>query len=65
MKLACQLFGSTTPLSPQRLAELYSDSAGYTSRFEASVDQSISGGWVLESDREALLGFMDPSRIEA
>lgn len=61
--LLCLLLGSTTPLSPDRLAELYPSRADYEQRYEAAADKAIEAGFVLEDDRDALLAFSDPSRI--
>ena len=61
--LLCILLGSTTPLPAERLAELYPSRADYEQRYAASADQVIAAGFVLEDDRDALLGYADPSRI--
>lgn len=61
--LLCILLGSTTPLSDARLAELYSSRADYETQYDAAADQAIEAGFVLEADRDALLGFAEPSRV--
>jgi len=59
----CLLLGSTTPLSDARLAELYESEADYLDRYRAATNETIEAGFVLEDDRDTLLGFADPSRI--
>jgi hypothetical protein len=61
--IACMLFGSTTPLSDARLAELYDSPAAYMDAYTAAADAAIAGGFVLEADREALLDDADATRI--
>jgi hypothetical protein len=61
--LICVLLGSTTPLSSERLAALYSSRADYEQRFAAAADDVIAAGFILAEEREALLAYSDPSRI--
>jgi hypothetical protein len=61
--IACMLFGSTTPLSEARLAELYASPAEYMDAYTAAADAAIAGGFVLEADRQALLDDADATRI--
>ena len=61
--LLCVLLGSTTPLSVERLGELYTSREDYERRYEAAADQVIRMGFVLEDDRNVLLAFAAPSRI--
>ncbi len=61
--ILCLLLGSTTPLPAERIADLYSSRNDYEQRYRTSADAVIEAGFVLEDDREALLGFSDPSRI--
>jgi hypothetical protein len=61
--LICLLMGSTTPLSDARLAELYPNRAAYQGKYATATDRTIQSGFVLEVDREALIGFSDPSRV--
>ncbi len=62
--LICMLLGSTTPLSADRLAELYPSRAAYTRRYNAAVDKAIEAGFVLEADRKALLAYAEPKRVK-
>lgn len=62
--LLCILLGSTTPLSDARLAELYPNRAAYQDKYATATDEAIKAGFVLEPDREALLGFAQPERIK-
>lgn len=59
----CLLLGSTTPLSDARLGELYESEANYLGRYRAATNETIEAGFVLEDDRDTLLGFSEPSRI--
>jgi hypothetical protein len=61
--LLCLLLGSTKPLPEARLSALYPSRATYEERYEGEASRAIDSGYVLEADREALLGFADPSRI--
>ncbi len=53
----CLLFGSTRPLPPARLAEMYPDRAAYVAAYDAGVDEAIAAGYALEEDREALEAY--------
>jgi len=59
----CLLLGSTTPLPPERLAELYESEAEYLDRDRPATKATIEAGFALEADRDALLDYADPSRI--
>ena len=61
----CVLSGSTKPLSTARLAQLYSTRADYLQRYHAAAARTIAAGYVLPSDRAALLAYAQPSRIPA
>lgn len=61
--ILCLLLGSTVPLSDARIAELYSSRADYVRLYEAAADEVIREGFVLFEDREALLGFAQPTRV--
>lgn len=61
--LLCLLLGSTKPLPDARLVELYPTRAAYQDQYDASADEAIQAGFVLEPDRDALLAFAQPSRI--
>jgi len=60
----CLLLGSTTPLSPTRLAQLYPSRATYLQRYQTATDATIKAGFALPQDRAALLGFAEPSRVQ-
>ena len=62
--ILCILLGSTKPLPDARLAELYPSRGDYVQRYEAATQRAIDAGLVLEDDRDALLAFAQPSRIE-
>ena len=57
----CLLLGSTTPLPAERLAALYTSRADYVQRYADASDATIAAGFVLAEDRDALIGFSDPS----
>ena len=50
-------------LSPEALAELYTDVADYEARYEAATAEVVEAGFVLEADRAALLDEAQPDRI--
>lgn len=62
--LLCLLLGSTLPLSDARLSELYANRAAYEQEYAAATDRTIQSGFALDADREALLAFSQPSRIQ-
>ena len=62
--LLCILLGSTKPLPTARLVQLYPSRAAYRQRYDAGADKVIKLGFVLEADRDALLTFAQPSRIQ-
>ena len=51
----CSLFGSTTPLSATTLAHLYPTKADYLADYTKSLDRAIAKGYILRTDRAALL----------
>jgi hypothetical protein len=51
----CSLFGSTVPFTPQMLISLYGTKTHYLSRFTADLDRAIAEGYLLPSERSALL----------
>ena len=51
----CSLFGSTVPFPPQMLVSLYGTKAHYLSRFTAELDRATAAGYLLPSERSALL----------
>jgi len=61
--IACILFGSTTPLPADRIAQRYASPDAYMQAFTQAADATIRGGFVLEDDRAALLADAEPSRV--
>ena len=49
------LIGSTTPLAPEVLAELYPTEAGYLDAYAAALDEAVAAGFILEVDADAVL----------
>ena len=60
----CLLVGSTNPMSPEQLAELYPSRAVYKKQYDRAADAAIKAGFVLPEDRAALLAFAEPSMIQ-
>jgi len=61
--LFCILLGRTDPLSPARISALHPTRAGYLKRFADATDDAIRGGFLLEEDRDAMLGYAQPERV--
>ncbi len=61
--IVCLLFGSTKPLSAERIAARYASPDAYLQAFTQAADATISAGFVLEDDRAALLADAEPSRV--
>lgn len=59
----CLLFGSTTALPGEQLADLYRSRADYLDRYAGAVEQGIADGFLLASDREALLADARPEHL--
>jgi Alpha/beta hydrolase domain len=59
----CLLLGSTTPLAPERLAELYPSEEAYLDAYRQATDEAIEAGFLLEEDREAVLDAAEPERL--
>jgi hypothetical protein len=51
----CSLFGSTVAFDDGTLVSLYGDKQGYLAAYERSLDQAITGGFLLARDRDELL----------
>lgn len=60
----CELFGSTLPLAPERLRELYPDPAAYLAAYERATDAAIAAGFVLAEDRDEVLAEARPDLVE-
>jgi hypothetical protein len=61
--LMCLLFGSTTPLSPERVLERYGTKEAYFAEYEAATDATIAAGHLLAEDRDAVLADARPERF--
>lgn len=59
----CRLFGSTTPIPPERLRARYADHAGYLAAYEESADRAVAAGFVLAEDRAELLREARPASV--
>lgn len=51
----CSLFGQEIPFSTERLAELYPSHDVYVDQVTRSADEALDAGFLLESDRDALV----------
>ena len=60
----CSLFGSTTPLPAERLAALYPSGDAYLESYTTAVDDTIEAGFALAADRDTLLAYAQPDRIQ-
>jgi hypothetical protein len=60
----CLLLGSTNPIPAERLAQLYPSRAVYKQQYDRRANAVIKAGFVLREDRDALLGFAEPSNIQ-
>ncbi|WP_020647040.1 alpha/beta hydrolase domain-containing protein [Amycolatopsis balhimycina] len=49
---ACLLLGTTTPLTPERIRQLYPDHATYVAKFTAAADRAVRAGHLLPPDRD-------------
>jgi hypothetical protein len=61
--LICLLLGTTQSLPANRIADLYASRADYEQRFASGADDAIEAGFVLAEDREALLAYAQPDRV--
>jgi hypothetical protein len=59
----CQLFGSTLPMDPARIRELYADRDAYFAAYEAATDAAIDAGFLLAEDRAAVLAEARPELV--
>ena len=59
----CSLFGSSTPFSAATLHALYPTKADYVSDYTKSLDDAISGGFILPADRAELLAQANQAPI--
>jgi hypothetical protein len=49
---ACLLLGTTTPLPPDRIRQLYPDHPAYVTKFTAAADRAVRSGYLLPADRD-------------
>jgi hypothetical protein len=49
---ACLLLGTTTPLAPERIRQLYPDHATYVTKFTAAAERAVRAGYLLPADRD-------------
>ena len=55
----CFLFGSTTPLSAEVLDERYPSKLAYTDDYAAAAAETVTAGFLLEVDAEAMAAAAD------
>ena len=59
----CLLLGSTKPLPPARIAELYPSKDSYEKAYGNSTDEAIAAGFVLKEDRKTMIADADPAAV--
>ena len=59
----CQLFGSTTPVPVELLAQRWPSRAEYLAAYEAATDAAVAAGVVVPEDRQALLSESLPELL--
>jgi len=59
----CHLFGSTLPMDPVRIRELYDGPEAYLAAYRAATDDAIAAGFVLPEDRDAVLAEARPDLV--
>lgn len=62
-EIICILSGSTLPMPPERIAELYRSVDDYEQQYAAAVDEAVAAGFVLEDDREAIQAYARPELV--
>ena len=60
----CLLLGTTTPLTAEQLATLYTGQDDYVAKYGKATDAAIAAGFALAEDRDEILQGADPSRVE-
>jgi hypothetical protein len=61
----CQLFGSTLPMDPALIRELYAGRDAYLAAYEQATDAAIAAGFVLPDDRDQVLAEARPDLVDA
>jgi hypothetical protein len=62
--IICLLLGSTTPMTPEQIADRYDSRAQYKRAYARGTAEAIADRYVLKADREALLDYSDPSKVQ-
>ncbi len=60
---ACSLLGSTTPLTPAQLLELYPTHENYVAKMKAATDAAVAEGIILPVDRDQMMRKVNRSLI--
>jgi hypothetical protein len=61
--ILCLLFGSTTPIPDEVLAQRYESRDDYLAAYERATDEMIDAGFALDEDREQILADASPDRL--
>ena len=61
----CHLFGSTLPMKPALIRELYAGRVAYLAAYERAADAAIASGFVLPEDRDQVLAEARPDLVDA
>jgi hypothetical protein len=59
----CSLFGSTTPLTPQQLADRYADHDAYVAAVAKSADAAVTGGFLQQDAADDLIAQAEKADI--
>ncbi|MBD0322815.1 MAG: hypothetical protein ICV72_05425 [Aldersonia sp.] len=59
----CRLFGSTTPLEPEHLRQLYPTRADYLDRYRRAAQAAVDAGFLLPEDLDAVLAEAEPTTV--
>jgi hypothetical protein len=58
----CVLFGSTVPFDREILTELYGTADNYVAAFNASAEEAVAAGFLLQPDADALIAEAEANR---
>jgi hypothetical protein len=61
--IICFLFGSSAPLPPERIAELYPTHDDYVAAVTTSADEALEAGFILPDDRDAFVDEAEAAPI--
>jgi len=59
----CSLFGGSTPLTEQQLADLYTDHDDYVAQVTASAEAAVEAGFLLPADRDVYVAEAEAAAV--